>query len=162
MQRVSAFVLVFVCSSAPPKKKKKKVKSPSHLLVSRVRRRKRPGGVTRPFFTWLQHITSFPPVLTPPLSPVASPLRPPDLTHREKLPATASVLPLQLFICPLSLSLSPPSIRSGPTADGWPPSNRKKRGLHEGVRSAFLELLRGTATTRRWRKDELRPDWQRF
>lgn len=74
-----------------------KKKNP-HLLLSRARRRSRPGRATCPFFTRLRHITSFPPVRTPPL--------PAGLTAPTSRPNPQNSLPSASI--PPSSSLSAP------------------------------------------------------
>lgn len=104
------------------------------LLVSRVRQRRRPSKATCPFFTWLQHITSFPPGTDAPLPAGLT-----DLTSRPNLQNS----PPSLFPA-LYPHRSPPSIRLGQSVDRWP----LRTGSAVRVRSVFWNFFGGTV--RRW------------
>ena len=117
--------------------------SRSHLLVSRVRRRCRPGGATWPFFTCLPtHYLISPGADAPSPLPLPLPAGLSALTSRpnpqNSLPS-ASMPPLPSS---LSAPFSPPSIHLGPAADRWP----LRRGSQQGS-----GLLSGTFF-RRWRE----------
>ncbi len=111
-----------VCCSVLWKHKK----SPSHLLVSRVRRRSRPGGATWPFFTWLQHITSFPLVQTPPL--------PTGLTALTSRPNPQNSLSSTPIPPSSSLSASFSSLSPSGASSWWMAPQERVAGR---VRSAF-------------------------
>lgn len=114
----STRVSVCVCRSVPWESK-----SSSHLLLSGVGRGICPRGAARPFFTWLQHITSFPQVQTPTPPRGLTVLTP--TSNPQKLSAIHLHPFLELFI----LLLFPPSILSGSAADGWPLRKRLQEGL---------------------------------
>ena len=122
--------------------------SRSHLLVSQVRRRCRPGGATRPFFTCLStYYLISPGADAPPLPAGLSALT--SRPNPQNSPPSASMPPLPSS---LSAPFSPPSIHLGPGRWWMAPQER----VAGRVRSAFWNFFSEMA------RDELRRDWHGF
>lgn len=90
-----------------------------------------PGRVTRPFFIWLQHITTFPRVQTP--------THPPDLTVLTPTPNPQNYLPSFFILLPSSLSASFSSCNLSGPGSWWMGPQEEVAGKGLGFLWYFLE-----------------------